>query len=244
MATNDSKIFSVKKHISFYNCDENEQLSLPSYLAWCSEMGGLQLAQRGITRKTMMDERQVFLLSQIAYECIKPAVHEEGCTLKTWESSVSGAKFLRSYLLENEQGEPLCRSVSSWILVDPISRKILRPKEYKHECLLVNDELLPALARIKIIDGEKVGEHITKHSDLDGNRHLNNRHYGKFVIDYAPEIFLGKTIKFANILYINEARLNDKINIYSAVTAANGYCVYGILDNGKKCFEATCEVFA
>lgn len=238
-----SKFFSVNKYINFYNCDESETLSLPSYLAWCSEIGGLQLKERGVTRESMMRERQVFLLSQIVYECVKPALYEEKCTLTTWESSLSGAKFFRSYLLQNEKGETLSKSVSSWVLVDPIERKILRPKEYNHEFMLVNDELQLPVTRIKISNGEKVGEHITKYSEIDGNHHLNNRHYGKFIMDYAPEKFLGKSIKTANILYMNEAKLNDRINIYAAVTGDNSYCIYGTFDDGKKCFEAFATVF-
>lgn len=230
-------IYYENKHIHFFDCDENGFLSLPTYLSWCSEISGEQLSKRGITREHMLEDRQVFLLLQVSYEEIKPAMYHADCRLNTWEIKIQGAKFLRGYELQDEKGNILCRSSSAWILVDPISRKILRPKEYKYDSLFNDRPYLP-LTPIKPIQGEQVVEHTIRRSELDGNHHVNNRHYAKYLIDYAPEQFSQKRLRKADISYIKEATLGEKINIYSYVESDNSYIVYGLFDDGKRCFEA------
>ncbi len=238
----DYRVFSSAKCVGFYDCNQSGELALWSYMAWCGEIGGLHLDVRGITREAMLREGHVFLLSQLSYEMFKPAKYGENCILKTWESAISGVKFIRSYSLENESGEILCRSTSSWILVDPENRKILRPKEYRHEFLLTGDDVYPKLSRLKMPEYEKTAEHITVYSELDENHHLNNSYYGRLLIDYAPAGFIGKPVKKAEIQFINEARLNDIINIHTAITGENSYAMYGTFNDGRKCFEAVAQV--
>lgn len=238
----DYTVFSSEKKISFYDCNESGELSLWRYMALCGELGGEHLDARGITREVMLREHQVFLLSQISYKMFKPAKCGDNCVLKTWESALSGVKFIRSYSMESESGEILCRSTSSWIIVDPESRKILRPREYKHEFLLVGDDIYPRLSRLKAPECEKTAEHTTLYSELDENRHLNNTQYGRLIIDYAPAKFIGKPVKKAEIQFINEARLNDIINIHAAITDENSYAMYGLFNDGRKCFEAVAQI--
>ncbi len=235
-------LFGIQKHVHFYNCDRNGKLSLDSYLAWCGEIAGMQLDERGITREAMLLDRKVFLLSRHSCKCVHPASYRQDCILKTWEISIKGPQFIRGFALEDLQGKRLWESISSWVLVDPVDRKILRPTEYGHESLFCQIPLSAQLPRFRPGDAPITAEHLVTYSEIDGNGHMNNRFYGCLLTDYAPKEFLGMPLKEADISYIHEAKLEETISIHAFPVDSNAYHMYGTFPDGKKCFEARAVV--
>ncbi len=241
----DDRVFSEKHRVNFYNADQNGNLLFSSYLNWCGEIAGTHLETRGITREIMLEDDQVFLLTKVGYKCYKPAKYGDIVTLKTWEHSIKGAHFYRCFALERD-GELLCESISDWSLVAPKSRKILRPSEYKYEFLLIEQPTSAQINKIKIPELSATGDHIVTFSETDGNGHLNNSNYGNFLVDMAPaavaeELSCGGVLQSADISFLREARMGEKISIHTDMTD-NGYYMYGCFDDGRRCFEAAAEL--
>ena len=241
------KSYTELHRVNFYNSDRNGNMQLSSYLNWCGEIAGAHIETRGVSRESMLEEQQVFLLSKIKVLFHKPVRYRDDVTLRTWEHSISGAKFFRCFALEKD-GERLCESKSAWVLVDLASRRILRPTDYKHEFVFTDEIPITAeLTKMKMGEFPLIAQHIVSFSETDGNGHLNNSEYGSFLTDYAPDEMAekmrnGASFGSVEIAFIKEAKQNDRIDIYSAVLSENSYAMYGAFADGKRCFEAQVEL--
>ncbi len=235
-------VFSQPRSLSFSDCDRDNELKLSTYLAWTSEIAGYQMDYRGVPRRSLLEQGQVFLLAKSSVRMLKPAQYLQNCTLRTWEHKVQGVQFIRHYSLEDENGEPVIQSVSSWFLADPVSRKILRPSEYIHDVLLHDEPVAAELKRLKLSDFPKTAEHTVLLTELDNNQHMNNRYYGDLLVNYAPKELFGRPLASADIAYVHEAYLGETISIHTAQISEDTYAMYGELANGKRCFDAQAQV--
>lgn len=52
-------------------------------------------------------------------------------TITTWENGARGAHVQRVYEMEDQEGRLRVSIKSDWILIDPVTRKILRPALYR-----------------------------------------------------------------------------------------------------------------
>lgn len=240
------RIYCEKHRVNFYNADQNGNLLLSTYyLNWCAEIAGTHLETRGIYRNDMLEEDQVFLLTKVSYLCFKPARYGDIVTLKTWEHSLKGAHFFRCFALEKD-GERLCESISSWSLVAPKDRRVLRPTDYKHEFLLTEHPITAQITRNKVGELPEVASHVVTFTETDGNGHLNNSNYGDFIVDnlpqeYAEKLKNGAVIARAEISFLREAKQSDRIGICAADIDGSIH-MYGCFEDGKRCFEAVAEV--
>lgn len=235
-------VFSQPRSLAFSDCDRDNELKLSTYLAWTAEIAGYQMDYRGVPRSSLLEQGQVFLLAKTSVRMLKPARYLQNCTLRTWEYKLQGVQFIRHYSLEDENGEPVRQSVSSWFLADPVSRKIIRPSEYVHDVLLHDEPVAAEITRLKLADFPKTAEHTVLLTELDNNQHMNNRYYGDLLVNYAPQEFLGRPIVSADISYVHEAYLGETISIHAARISDDTYAMYGDLENGKRCFDAQARV--
>lgn len=235
-------VFSAPRTLSFSECDRNNMLKLSTYLAWTSEIAGDQMDARGIPRGMLLEEGQVFLLSKSSVRFLKPACYPQHCTLRTWEYALEGVQFIRHYSLEDESGAPCIQSVSSWFLADPVNRRVLRPRAYNHEVLLHDEPVAAQLKRLKLADFPQTAEHTVLYTELDNNQHMNNRFYGDLLVNYAPAELLGKPLVSAEVVYVHEAYLGEKIALFTKQIAPDTYQMYGELSDGRRCFDAEAQV--
>ena len=235
-------IYSEHKKINFYNCGEDGQLNLSSYLSWCAEIAGSHLLKRGISRQQMMADRQVFLLSHVSVQVLQPLLYQENCTLKTWEAGTKGVKFLRNFALADEEGRDRYQSASSWVLVDPIERTILRPSQYRFETFPVPLPVRPQLTRLKMAGFSQTAEYVVPPSKIDGNHHMGNQFYAELLTDFAPNGMAGRQVVAAEIVYSHEAKKEEVLRLYSQVQAENTFAMYGEFSDGRRCFEAAVTV--
>lgn len=232
------EVFTVPQRIHFYNCDHGCNLSLRAYLEWSVELGNLHLEARGMTWRDMQQARQVFLLSRLAFSRVKPVTYGQSCQFSTWEYGVKGAQFIRNFSLADGQGQMLAQSCSSWILVDPVERKIIRPNRCIYTMVPNPVEVQPQIERFRLDELPEVARHQVRPSQIDGNGHLSNPYYADLLSDYAPEPFQGRSIQAAQMAFDHEARSGETISLHAQVTGANSYAMYGLLPDGGRCFEA------
>ncbi len=233
---------TVPQRINLYNCDQNRQMTLRSYLEWCTELGTLHLEQRGVDWAVMQRERQVFLLSRVAYQRFAPVTYGQQCSISTWEYGIKGPQFIRNFALTGESGETLAQSSSTWMLVDPLERKILRPSKCAYQFFINPEDTVPQVERFRLEELPEVARHQVGFSQIDCNGHMGNQYYADLISDYAPETLKGQSVQKAQLVFDHETKLGETIAIHSARTGPDSYAMYGLLPDGAKCFEALVTV--
>ncbi len=229
-------------YVKDYECDLNNRMKLSSLMRVLQKAGTDQLNSLGITYAKMYSAGIVFVLSKIGIKINQMPVNGEKYLIRTTPQKTQKASFLRYTAVFNENGEMLAECQTSWVIINPRERKILRPGEFKFK--LPVDETSQKCGqiletRIKPVETAKpVGYKQVRYSDLDINEHMNNCVYGDIVMDYIPEEFAAhREVDNVIIQYKNEAVLGEKLDIKVDRIAENSFYVGG--DKGEvKCFDA------
>lgn len=233
---------TIPQRINFYNCDREQNLTLRSYLEWSGEMGNLHLESWGITWREMQQQRQVFLLSRLAFRRMAPITYGMRCRFTTWEYGIKGPQFIRNFSLTGEDGQVLAQSTSAWILVDPVERKILRPSQCVYTMQPTPIPVQPMLERLHLPDLPELARHVVQPAQIDCNGHLGNQFYADLLTDYAPAEFRGKAVQRLQMSFDHEAYLDQELTICGQETGPDSYLMEASLPDGRRCFGAKVEV--
>lgn len=211
--------FNFQTMVYFCEANDNRQLSLYDLLKISSDGAVEDWNQRGLSREVLLEKDYAILVSRVSYRFHRMPRENEAIVLKTWEEKPEPLQLVRAYEFESMDGEKLISGLSSWLAVNPKSRRIVPTKMFtlreapdlvtEHDCLKYGKIAHPE--NLELFD-----EHIVKYSDLDGNRHTNNARYGAFVADALPSDLRHQSFKDFRLNYAKEAMLGQKVSIYGA----------------------------
>ena len=163
-------------------------------------------------------------------------------SITTWEAGPKAAHMGRNYEMRDRQGRLRVSARTDWILVDPETRKIMRPSAFTAKPLLSSDRPLDCPETRKIVlpkEGrEDLGIRTVRWSDLDGNGHLFSGNYADIIWDALPEDLQIQTPREFQINYSREAVLGDTLRL-EGFRGEAGYFVEGLGPRGA-CFTALC----
>jgi len=213
----------------FGDCDCRKKASLYTIMKLLSEIAGDDYEGRGLGHNALQEQRQAFIVSRMNLSFVRTPLYAEKVVASTWERFVKGPFFYRDYEIRSKDGGLLVAGSSQWLLVDPVSREIVRPDSLvlgkresdnrKSDC--------PECCKIKIPETLPViGTRPIYYSDIDGNEHVNNAIYGKIASDFLPEKFRNKDIKTFFINFNAEVKADEMLEIHGAETE-DGYVVQG-----------------
>lgn len=234
-------VFYADSYLHFYDCDCYKRAKLSSIMKFIAEVAGLDYSVKGYGHQYLWDRGMVFLLSRTNIQIDRLPLNNETITISTWEQGKKGSQFIRPFELFDEKGEKIISAVTTWLLVDPISRKILRPEQFNGFMPARQDKLpdcdIPGKLRMPE-GGSLVGRRVIRYSDLDSNGHVYNAVYGDIACDILPAAVLEKPIRGFQINYQTEAVLGEELELYLAPdpTDNGGYYIEGRNAAGGKCF--------
>ncbi|MEM1486092.1 acyl-ACP thioesterase domain-containing protein [Oscillospiraceae bacterium PP1C4] len=223
-------------------CDVNKLMSLANIMRYAQQMGSDHLLEMNIDYNKMYKDGMVFVVSKLLVTINRRPTFGEKVVLTTIPKQAKGAQFIRDTLFETEAGEKLAEVSIAWVLVDPTTRRILRPSAFD----MYGIEMFPNdgeyITEYKIKKPEQSGVlHMrqVKYSDLDYNHHVNNAIYANIVCDLIPqEAMLHKEIKSFGILYQKEATFGQIIEMEVTPSWSGTVFYIGGLVAGERCFEA------
>ncbi|MBQ9348202.1 MAG: acyl carrier protein [Oscillibacter sp.] len=234
-----------QEELKFADCDRNKRLRMASLLSILAAFGGYDYDARGLTHEKLSELRTVFLLSRAAVRLFRTPVYREVLDIRTWEDGPRGPHFHRVFELRDAAGALCAAAKTDWILVDPVSRKILRPASFTARtpgtCPVDIDCPDPKKIRLPREGGEAWGTRRVAWSDLDGNGHLYSGNYGDIVWDALPADLRERPVAEFQINYHKEAALDEELRL-SGWRTENGFLMEGQGRTGA-CFAAEC-VFA
>lgn len=145
-------------------------------------------------------------------------------TVETWPRNKTGLKALRDFIITDEEGQEVARSVSYWILVNTVTKRLCKLEDQINCVKPVEESVMPDSFKIKVDIPSKeaefaekfTGTFVVRHSDIDLNYHVNSSVYIRWVLDTLPSYFHNQ-YKLAEISseYMEEitaTMLNDSEN--------------------------------
>lgn len=240
IVTEDSYI--RQEEVGFGECDRNENARMSAILNKVAAFGGYDYDARGITREVLIGMGYAFLLSRVAIRVHRRPRYGDVLTTQTWENGAKGAHMQRVFEMHDQTGCLCVSAKSDWILVDPVSHRIQRPRGFTEKSLAGCPNAIDCPEPKKIVlpkEGlEDLGVRKVVWSDLDGNGHLYSGKYGDIVWDYLPEDLQAAAVKEFYINYSKEATLGQQLQM-RGFREDNTYRMEGVGENGV-CFTALC----
>lgn len=227
--------------LSFAQCDARRKMKLSAMLSLLVSAAGWDYDARGLTYERLLSEGKAILLSRITLAVSRLPENRDVLRVETWENGVRGVHMRRCFRITDQAGRPCVDARSQWVVVEPASRRILRPTAcdwpIREEERPLDCPDCPRLA-FREEDMEPWGGRHVLFSDLDGNGHLYSGFYGNYVWDALPADLQTRDLKSFSITYSHEATLGTEICFFGRRTAA-GCDILGKRD-GETCFMAQC----
>lgn len=231
-----------QEELGFWDCDREQRVRTAALLSILATFAGYDYDARGLTHEVLLAHREVFLLSRAALRVHDCPHAGDVLDITTWEAGPKAAHMRRNYEMKDQAGRVRVSARTDWILVDPETRKILRPSSFTAKPLMNSDRPLDCPETRKIVlpkeEREDLGAREIRWSDLDGNGHLFSGNYGDIIWDALPEEFQARIPREFHINYSREAVLGDRLRL-SGRREGTGYYVEGLGPNGP-CFTAFC----
>lgn len=231
-----------QEELTFADCDRNKNARVSALLRKAANYAGYDYDARGLTHEKLLEMRQAFLLSRLALRIHRCPRAGEVLDITTMEDGVRGAHMQRVYEMLDQAGR-MCVSIrSDWILVDPVTRKILRPGAFTAKPLLACGREIDCPAPRKIAlpreGAEELGTRTIRWSDLDGNGHVYSANYGDIVWDCLPLDLQPRVPREFYINYSREATLGEELRLLG-YREGETCQVEGLGPDGP-CFTALC----
>lgn len=229
--------YSRQEELTFRDCGPDKGVKISTLLSKMAFFGGFDYDARGLTHEKLLQMRNVFLFSRAAIRIHRRPLDREVLDIRTWEDGIRGAHMRRVYEMADAGGEICVSGKSDWILVDPISRKILRPAAFtarkRYDC--PKEIACPEPKKIRFPKAntgaergtpeagnaehgapEALGSWTVPWSALDGNGHLFSGNYGDVVWDFLPAELRERPVREFQINYSKEATLGETLRLVGA----------------------------
>ena len=214
-------IFHKEFKLTFGQCDRNGKLLLSQLLLLTSDTAVEDYHQRGYTWEMLCEKHMYILTSRVSFHIHKMPVTNEYITITTWEEKADSIQLNRKYnIYDTETKELLISAVSSWLVVDTETRRIIPAKRFtlrpeptmqtEFEGLPLGKIVVPE--EVELLENRKV-----RFSDIDANRHTNNSRYGDFIIDALPNKLQDEDFSDIRINYSHEAVFGEIIDIFGSM---------------------------
>ena len=226
-----------------YDCDLTNRLKISAAMRYMQQTSAEHLRYLGLPYEKLYAENMVFLLSKGCVKVYDMPVSGQKIIIGTAPVKTRGARFIREFVIDDLNGNRLVSSLTMWLLVDPFTRKILRPASFPYDIRFQESALAEDIADIpfpKLIPekGCSISDLAIRYSHIDHNNHVNNSVYADFVCDTLPlEKLIETGLDTMIISYRNEAKWGDALSIRTSEISPTEYYITGQKD-GDACFEA------
>jgi len=211
--------------VRFGAIDKSDSMTLNSIFNFFQEAAISHAENLGVGREAMAKANQVWLLSRMSVQVDRRPKYGETVTVRTWPRGAEKLFTRRDYDILDADGQAAVRASSSWIIVDLIKRRPLRPQAIVDT--MPHNEGLDALPNTAVILEEnpslqKRREHPALYTDVDYNGHVNNISYIRWIENAInPELLEQAKQMRLDINYLNEVLRNEITGIWSAPIEAS-----------------------
>jgi acyl-ACP thioesterase len=240
----DRKSYSKEFTVNVFECDHRNRLSISYIFRHSQQISGEHLDAMGYPYERLYDAGQVFLLSKVRAQIFSLPGYGDVVTIVTRPNTPQGCQFIRRTQFLAQDGSLLVDIDTTWMLVEPSSRKILRPSAFICDMQTTEaQEENPVPGKGSLLRGGAVRRFPQNLlNDIDVNLHLNNARYADLVCDaLEEELFEERQVKSIIIHYQKEAKLGAQLELFTGRPEPDGRYV-SAYDGEHRCFEAYVEL--
>lgn len=235
-----TSFYQKTTEIGFCDCDPQHRIKPSALCRIMADLAGVAFAARGMDHQMLWQKGYVFLLSRVSIRADRLPEADETVMVSTWERAVQRAEYLRDFEFHDQSGALLVSGTTSWILVNPSTRQILRPSEFDGELLPMPEKQadVPPCTRLRLRteEAEQTDSRKIYYSLLDGNGHVYNAVYADLAIDALPYWLCEGPLREMQLNFCQEAKLGDELQLFRQLDEQeNAALVKGIVQ-GKDCF--------
>lgn len=173
-------------------------------------------------------------------ELEQPIRWNDSLTIRTWHRGAFGASSYRDFDIYRD-GEYIGQGVTSWVMVDVDTHKLLRLKDLAEFQGTDGGELMKSIKLRRVALPEEFDHRSRRdmrYSDTDINGHINNIHYADFVCDalHFERVCQGKFVRRFQLDYINECMAGETLWVDTAVRG-NELFAQGVGEDGVRRFD-------
>ncbi len=203
--------------INSYDCDLNGELTLPALNRFLSESAWKHSDEMEIGFSHLIKKNMAWVLYKEYIQMNSWPKWGETITVKTWPSQRDRLFCYREFEIYSSD-KLLGKVTTSWIVINILSRRPVRTKDYFVESLDVNEKInFPKKIRNKMQWENrpiKTTSREIKLMDLDVNQHVNNSYYASWCLDfYTPEFIKSHKLSSIEQQFVLEARFGDILDI-------------------------------
>ncbi len=196
------------------------------------EAASRQCADLGISIDELSRQNMTWMLAKQYVKFSGYPAWRSIITVETWPRNKTGLRALRDFIIKDQQGREIARSVTNWMLIDINTRRLCKLDETIKHISIIEETVMHEDFKIKVekFDGEKISAifHV-RSSDFDMNAHVTSTCYIKWSLDTVPFEF-HKT-HFVSELYAEYIEeISSEVDVESDIYI-NGNLFYHELKN-------------
>ncbi len=215
-----SEVFTVRS----YHTDLHRRLTIHKLCSFFQDIAGNHTVACGVGWEVMQEQQVFWVLSRLKIEVLKYPEWRDQIKITTWSMGSNGLFAYRNFLVEDEEGNPLVKAVSMWLMVNTETRRLVRPEEYMRDFPLCTEPLfdnepekIAGLKDADYFDAVKVS-----FTETDMNLHMNNVSYIERIVNtYNFDFLMEHQIKEFTINFLKEAMPGDLLRVGRSVVAEN-----------------------
>ncbi len=230
------KVYSEPLRIRSYHTDVNCRLTIPKLCSFFQEVAGNHTVACGVGWDVIQEHHMFWVLSRMRIEIERLPVWQEKIMIRTWSNGLSGIMAIRHFQVLDEAGREIIKAISSWLMVDTRSRRLVRADEYMHDFPLCHDRLFdenPDKLQ-PLLHPVFFGASPVRYTETDMNMHMNNVCYIERIINTFEFAFLkDNQIAGFEINFLKEAVPGDLLDVSTEKTGERQWLGNGVSPDRK-----------
>ncbi|MBQ3596419.1 MAG: hypothetical protein II988_01240 [Clostridia bacterium] len=228
--------YSLSKRLEYSQVDWDYNYRLDWIFNDFQSITTFHSQQMGIDGPTMLEKSNAFwVLSKIKIQILSLPKMGDDIQLKTFPTTVTGARFMRDYTISNN-GQKVILGTSEWCTLDATTGALRKTNSvcYPHQMQHVDytSGCSPfSKPRVEITQDNYTHAHTIAYTDIDTNKHANNVSYVRMALNaFSPEELPLTKVSEMETYYISQAYYGQTIKIYKK-EIEDGYYIEGKIED-------------
>ncbi len=243
-------LFKKKYQVELSDVDFKKNLKLSMLFNYFQDIASDAAANLGAgVNQLQTSYGMAWILMRIRVDITRLPQWGEEIFIETWPLKPKRLEFERDFLVRDQKGDIIIRSISSWVIMDLEERKLKRSEAIG---LTYPESIEERAIEAKLGGLRKNGpletayKRMIGYSDVDFNGHLNNSKYVDFLMDCFPvEAHMKSSLKTLEVNFVNEMLPGETIVLFKDTSKRdeNLYYIEGMNENSSRTvFKAVAEV--